>query len=280
MWDPASYLRYGDERSRPFVDLLARVAAERPRTVVDLGCGPGHLTATLSTRWPAARVVGLDSSAEMIAAATSGDPAGGGVGCGGTGCGGVEFALADARDWTPGPDVDVLVCNAVLQWVPGHDELLLRWARELPAGAWLAVQVPGNFDAPSHRALREVAELARWRHLADLLRAEPVSDAAGYADLLTGADCAVDAWETTYVHLLPATSGGTDHPVLSWMAGTALRPFRAALGGSGRDWADFRAALAERLARAYPARHGLVQFPFRRVFFVARTGTRRSGAAQ
>ncbi|MEN3614020.1 trans-aconitate 2-methyltransferase [Plantactinospora sp. ZYX-F-223] len=271
MWDPASYLRYGDERSRPFHDLLARVAAERPRTVVDLGCGPGHLTATLPARWPTARVVGLDSSPEMIAAATRvGAPAAANGGSG------VEFAVADARTWSPGPEVDVVVSNAVLQWVPGHEELLLRWARELTAGCWLAVQVPGNFDAASHRALREVAEAPRWRHLvADLLRAAPVSDAAGYADLLTGANCAVDAWETTYVHLLPATSGAADHPVLSWMEGTALRPVRAVLGGAGTAWDDFRAALNERLVEAYPVRHGLVQFPFHRVFFVARTGARQ-----
>ncbi|AVT31970.1 trans-aconitate 2-methyltransferase [Plantactinospora sp. BC1] len=272
MWDPASYLRYGDERSRPFHDLLGRVAAQRPRTVVDLGCGPGHLTATLAARWPAARIVGLDSSAEMIAAATrAAPPAPSGAPSGGR----VEFALADARTWTPDPEVDVLVCNAVLQWVPGHQELLLRWARELGPGRWLAVQVPGNFDAASHRALREVADTPRWRHLvADLLRADPVSDVAGYATLLTGAHCAVDAWETTYVHLLPA-SGATDHPVLGWMEGTALRPVRAALGGAGTAWDDFRAALTERLVEAYPVRHGLVQFPFRRVFFVARTGARQ-----
>ncbi|MGI5149073.1 trans-aconitate 2-methyltransferase [Plantactinospora sp. CA-294935] len=273
MWDPASYLRYGDERSRPFHDLLARVAAERPRTVVDLGCGPGHLTATLPARWPTARVVGLDSSPEMIAAATGADPP---AGTGPDGRSRVGFAVADARTWSPGPEVDVVVSNAVLQWVPGHEELLLRWARELTPGCWLAVQVPGNFDAASHRALREVAEAPRWRHLvADLLRAAPVSDAAGYADLLTGANCAVDAWETTYVHQLPATSGAADHPVLSWMEGTALRPVRSALRGAGTAWDDFRAALNERLVEAYPVRHGLVQFPFHRVFFVARTGARQ-----
>ncbi|GAB3983151.1 trans-aconitate 2-methyltransferase [Plantactinospora veratri] len=271
MWDPASYLRYADERSRPFYDLLARVAAQRPRTVVDLGCGPGNLTATLAARWPAARIVGLDSSTEMIATATRTAPPAGTAPPGG----GVEFALADARTWTPDPDVDVLVCNAVLQWVPGHQELLLRWAHELGPDRWLAVQVPGNFDAASHRALREVADVPRWRHLvADLLRAAPVSDAAGYATLLTGANCAVDAWETTYVHLLPA-SGDTDHPVLTWMEGTALRPVRAALGGAGTDWDEFRSALHDRLVEAYPVRHGLVQFPFHRVFFVARTRARQ-----
>jgi trans-aconitate 2-methyltransferase len=259
MWDPATYLRYGDERSRPFHDLLARVPAERPRAVVDLGCGPGTLTATLARRWPGARISGIDSSEEMIErAAAPGGP--------------VDFAVGDVRAWHPAPDVDVVVCNAVLQWVPGHQDLLRRWATELSPGAWLAFQVPGNFAAPSHRALREVAARSRWRDtLAPLLREAPVDDPGDYAALLVGAGCAVDAWETTYVHLLPAAADA-DHPVLAWMEGTALRPVRAAL--TAADWTDFRAELAVRLAQAYPVRQGQVPFPFRRIFVVARTGAR------
>lgn len=258
MWDPATYLRYGDERSRPFHDLVARVPADRPRAVVDLGCGPGTLTATLAARWPTARVQGVDSSPEMIdrAAALAA---------------GVEFNVGDVRHWRPAPDVDVVVCNAVLQWVPQHRELLARWARELSAGAWLAFQVPGNFDAPSHRALREVARRDRWAAtLAPLLRDTPVDDAVDYAAALAAAGCAVDAWETLYVHLLPADTA--DHPVLAWMEGTALRPVRAALDDAG--WSDFRAELGVRLGEAYPVRQGQVYFPFRRIFTVARTGAR------
>ncbi|MEU6076531.1 trans-aconitate 2-methyltransferase [Micromonospora sp. NPDC047074] len=260
MWDPTTYLRYGDERGRPFHELLARVPAERPRAVVDLGCGPGNLTATLAERWPDSRVAGLDSSAEMIAEAAAR-------------AAGVVFSVGDVRDWYPEPDVDVVVSNAALQWVPGHRDLLVRWARELPAGAWLAVQVPGNFDAPSHRALREVAGRPAWRAtVAPLLRRPPADDSAvGYAELLAAAGCVVDAWETTYVHLLPAPADA-DHPVLSWLEGTALRPVRAALDAAG--WSGFRAELAVRLAEAYPVRHGQVHFPFRRVFFVARTAAR------
>jgi trans-aconitate 2-methyltransferase len=255
IWDPATYLRFDDERSRPFADLLARVGARRPRTVVDLGCGPGTLTATLAERWPGATVRGLDSSPEMIErAATLGAP--------------VDFAVADVRDWRPGPDVDVVVANAVLQWVPGHEELLPGWVAALPAGAWLAFQVPGNFDAPSHRALRAVAAEPAWRGLPpDATGPREVPDAAAYARLLTGAGCAVDAWETTYLHLLPA-GGGDGHPVLRWMEGTALRPVRAALG-DGADWTAFRTALDGRLAAAYPVTGDLVYFPFRRIFVVA-----------
>jgi trans-aconitate 2-methyltransferase len=252
VWDPATYLRFGDERSRPFFDLVARVGAEKPRAVVDLGCGPGNLTATLAARWPGARLSGVDSSAEMIDKARAGGYP-------------VEFAVGDLREWTPEGDHDVVVSNAALQWVPGHEHLLPRWVAALPAGAWLAVQVPGNFDAPSHLALRSLAAEAG---LGDLARDAPVLDPAGYAGVLAGAGCAVDAWETTYLHRLPVVPGAA-HPVLTWMEGTALRPVKAALDPPA--WDVFRDTLGKRLAAAYPVRGTVVSFPFRRIFFVART---------
>lgn len=251
-WDPAQYLKFGDERGRPFHDLLARVGAERPRRVVDLGCGTGALTATLAARWPAAHVEGIDSSPEMIATAAplASDR--------------LVFRVGEVQGWTMPPDCDVLVSNATLQWVPAHRELLTRWASALPPGGWLAFQVPGNFDAPSHRALREVAARPRWcERLAGVLRADPVAEPAEYADLLLDAGLAVDAWETTYLHVLP----GAD-PVLEWMRGTALRPVLAMLPGPDAD--AFTAELGELLRAAYPpSRHGTL-LPFRRIFAVGR----------
>jgi trans-aconitate 2-methyltransferase len=262
MWDPDTYLRYSDERSRPFDDLLARVAAPDPELVVDLGCGPGHLTATLAARWPRARITGLDRAPEMVTAARAGAP-------------GVGFTVGDVRDWTPPPQVGVVVCNAVLHWVPDHPALLRRWSAALPAGAWLAVQMPANHAAASHRAVRAVADDPRWRaELGPLPPPRPVADPADYAALLTEAGCDVDAWETTYLHLL-AAGEGAGHPVLAWLEGTTLRPVRSALAADARSWALFRAALEAHLAEAYPVRDGLVYFPFRRVFVVARTASPR-----
>lgn len=245
MWDPTVYQRFGNERSRPFFDLTARIGATSPRAVVDLGCGSGELTRTLAERWPDARVSGIDSSPEMIAKAGDGD-----------------FSVGDIATWQPAADTDVVVTNAALQWVPGHQDMLVRWVSALPAGAWLAMQVPGNFDAPSHRLLRDVAGTFDVGHV---LRESPVEDPEGYAALLIRAGARVDAWETTYLHLLPADSA--EHPVLRWMEGTALRPVRAALDEP--RWTEFTAALRERLAEAYPVRDGLVAFPFRRIFVVA-----------
>lgn len=252
MWDPTTYLTFADHRGRPFRDLVARIGAEQPRRVVDLGCGPGNQTETLAQRWPDAVIEGVDSSPEMVEAARGR---------------GIAATVGDVNDWRPQPDTDVVVTNATLQWVPTHRELLRDWATGLPSGAWLAMQVPGNFGAPSHVLIREQAESPAWR--ADLaavvLREDNAVDTPQqYADLLLDAGAQVDAWETTYLQLLT----GTD-PVLDWVVGTALRPVKAAL--SEQRWAAFLAELAPRLRAAYPARpDGTTWFEFRRVFAVAR----------
>jgi trans-aconitate 2-methyltransferase len=253
-WDPDRYLTYADERGRPFVELVARIGAAAPAEVVDLGCGPGNLTGLLAERWPQARVVGLDSSPEMITAARGLDQS-------------VEYAVADLREWRPKRPVDVLVSNATLQWVPRHLELLPALVAAVTPGGWFAFQVPGNFDEPSHTIRAELAaEAAYAEHTAGV--ATPSShDPAVYYDALSAAGCSVDVWETTYTHVLH----GSD-PVFTWVSGTGARPTLQALPDELR--ASFETEFKRRLAAAYPVRaDGTVLLPFRRVFAVARVGS-------
>jgi trans-aconitate 2-methyltransferase len=254
-WDPAVYLRFAGERARPFVDLVGRVDAEAPAAVLDLGCGEGTMTATLAQRWPGATVTGVDSSPEMLAeAAASAVP------------GRVEFTQGDVREWTPEGPVDVVLSNAVLHWIPGHGELLARWAGWLRPGGWLAVQVPGNFRAPTHALLADLCRSSRWasRLAGAAPRPDTVPEPADYFDVLAGAGLAPDVWETTYLHVLT----GTD-PVLTWVRGTVLRPALAVLDDED-EAAEFTAEYAAALRSAYPARpDGTTLLPFRRVFAVA-----------
>ena len=190
------------------------IGATEPSTVVDLGCGPGNLTGLLARRWPGATVTGLDSSPEMVEAARAAEP-------------GLAFEVADLRDWAAGGDpVDVLVSNATLQWVPGHLELLPALVSRVRPGGWFAFQVPGNFDEPSHTIRAELAAEAPYaEHVAGV--AVPAShDPATYLDALAGLGCTVDAWETTYSHVLT----GPD-PVFTWVTGTGARPTLQALPG-------------------------------------------------
>lgn len=256
-WDPAAYLRFGGERARPFLDLVARVDVAAPRTVVDLGCGNGSMTALLADRWPAATVTGVDSSPEMLAGAPRRPQLG--------------FRLGDVRDWQPQEPVDVLVCNAVLHWVPGHDRLLARWAGQLAPGGVLAVQVPGNFRAPTHALLAGLCRSRGWAERLAEVAPSPsaVLEPAGYLDVLTGAGLSADVWETTYLHVL----SGED-PVLAWVGSTVLRPVLARLDEPSAT--AFTAEYAAALRTAYPRRpDGSTLLPFRRLFAVGARGPQR-----
>ena len=251
-WNPEIYGRYADERSRPYVDLISRIAAQTPARVADLGCGSGALTGLLGERWPDARVVGTDSSPEMVAQAPTDLP------------GNVTIALQDINEFDA-TGYDVIVSNAALQWVPNHRELIDAWADAMTPGSWIAWQVPGNFDAPSHALMRELAESSRWRdRVGGVLRGpEGVDDPARYAARLHAHGFDVDAWETTYIHVLAG-----DDPVLGWVCGTGLRPVLDVL--SEADSLEFEQEYSAMLREAYPPTVAGTLFPFRRVFCVGR----------
>ncbi len=253
-WDPVRYLEFAAERGRPFEDLLGRLPADDPAVVVDLGCGPGNLTRTLAQRWPGARVEGVDSSPEMVARAVADDTDDR-----------VTFTVGDARQWRPAQPVDVLVSNATLQWVPGHFDLLPMLVEAVRPGGWFAFQVPGNFGDRTHTAMDDVASSPRWADkFAGRARAQPaVETPARYLERLAGLGCTVDAWETTYLHVLTGPDA-----VVRWVSGTGLRPYLQVLDDDSerqKFLADYRAAVAD----TYPERSWGTVLPFRRIFVVA-----------
>jgi trans-aconitate 2-methyltransferase len=257
MWNPAQYERFRDERKRPFFELLSRVDATAPAQVVDLGCGTGDLTLVLAERWRAAWVSGVDSSEAMVAEASRREVPGR-----------VRFELADLAGWKPSAPVDVLVSNAALHWLPDHGALLSRLVSLLAPGGVLAFQVPANFDAPSHRRIDELRAHPRFAAALTGVRrghAEPLDFYEGH---LAALGLTVDAWDTTYLHVLP---GGD--AVLQWLLGTTLRPVLAALGEEeGRAFVEL---LRPMLRADYPAAARGTPFRFTRRFVVA---ARREGA--
>jgi trans-aconitate 2-methyltransferase len=250
-WNPALYLKFGAERTRPAADLLARVPLDAPARVVDLGCGPGNSTALIAARYPQADILGLDSSAEMISEAKAS-----GVGA--------RFEIVDFEAWSPAPaPPDLIYANAAFQWAKAPVALVVRLLETLAPDGALAFQVPQNFDQPSHAEVSAAAEDGPW---AEKLRAARRYDpgfakAADYARALSSAS--LDIWTTEYLHVL----SGPD-PVFGWMSGTGLRPFLDALEGSERD--AFAGDVRARLAAAYPPEpDGRTLFPFRRLFVIA-----------
>jgi trans-aconitate 2-methyltransferase len=260
-WNPEQYEKFSDQRRRPFADLTCRVGASSPEIVVDLGCGSGAPTLGLGARWPHARIIGVDSSKEMLDQARLHDPRAR-----------VEWVHADVESWDPaqlGAPIDVIISNSLLQWVPSQLRLIPGWITALAPGGWFAMQVPGNFNARSHTLLRDVAmESPRAAELLPrLARGEAVSEPAVYLFLLAGLGCDVDAWETTYHHVLDpgALQNG---PVLEWTTGTALLPVFEVLTDEA-ERADFVAAYGKALLQAYPRHPFGTVFPFRRIFAVA-----------
>ena len=252
-WDPGQYGRFADARSRPFHELVGRIAAD-PETVADLGCGPGELTATLLERWPKSRIVGVDSSAEMLAqAARHARP------------GRLDFVRADLRDWTPAAPLDAVVSNATLHWTPGHEAVLKRLLSLLKPGGALAFQIPGQQTQPTHTILSELRHGAAWRDRLGALDGvdQEAWPAADYYALLSSWGCAVDAWETIYIQPLKG-----ENAVLEWVKGSTIRPVLSALDAAGQ--AAFLAEYGALLAKAYPRRpDGTTLLPFRRIFVVA-----------
>jgi trans-aconitate 2-methyltransferase len=250
-WNPERYLAFGGERTRPAVDLLARVPLAGPARVADLGCGPGNSTRLLCERWPQARVVGIDNSAAMLAKAE-----GSGIRA--------RWLESDIAAWTPDAPYDLLFSNAALHWLPDHARLLPRLLGHLRPGGVLAIQMPRNFTAPSHTLLREVASAGPWaERLTPRLADEPVAAPEWYHDLLAPLAAALDIWQTEYLHVLDG-----EDPVLNWVRGSALQPVIAAL--PREEQSRFEAEYARRLRLAYPKRpDGRTVFPFRRLFIVA-----------
>lgn len=260
-WDPAAYSRFGEQRSRPFADLVAQVRSDDPELVVDLGCGNGPATLTLGELWPDARIVGVDDAESMLEAARTLDTQNR-----------VEWVQADLKDWDPaslGQKPDVIITNSTLQWVPGHLNLLPTWMDALAPGGWLAIQVPNNFDAPSHALMRETAAThARANELLAALDLPAVGEPKTYLTFLSRLGAVVDAWETVYSHVLDP-DGASEDPVLDWVSATGLRPVLDMLPeGEERD--AFVEPYAAALREAYPRTEVGVLFPFRRVFAVAR----------
>jgi trans-aconitate 2-methyltransferase len=249
-WDPDAYMTFGNERTRPAIELLGRVPLRAPIRIIDLGCGPGNSTALLAARWPDANIDGLESSPEMLAKARASNVR-------------ATWIEGDVESWSPATLYDVVFSNAALHWIGDHHALLPRLMSHAADGGVLAFQVPRNFDAASHVLMREAANDGPWAAKLANARQVNVLSPDAYFDILTPLARSLDIWEATYLHVLEG-----EDPVLTWVSGTGLRPFLLPLDSEEQE--RFVAQYRARLREAYPRRtDGKTLFPFRRLFVVA-----------
>jgi trans-aconitate 2-methyltransferase len=210
-WDPAVYHRFKAERKQPFDDLLALVEPVPGGTVVDLGCGSGELTAELHAHVGASNTIGVDSSANMLEQAAAHEQPG------------LTFVRADLATWEPPAVLDVVFANASFQWVPDHPTLLRRLRDQLAPRGQLAVQMPANFDHPTHTVADTVGQrfgmppVARFEAVLPPERYAALLDEMGFSE--------INVRMQVYVHRLPTTSS-----VVEWVKGTLLTEYRRELG--------------------------------------------------
>ena len=252
-WNPALYLRFAQERTRPASDLLARVNLSSPAHVVDLGCGPGNSTELLYERFPQAQILGIDNSAAMLQQARERLPQ-------------LTFAQADIADWAPSQAPNLIYANASLQWLGGHEQLIPRLFAALAPGGVLAIQMPDNFNEPSHRLMREVAQLPEFApHIdAQVAAGRSILGILEYYDLLAAHAEQVDVWHCIYQHPLADAQA-----IVQWLRSTGLKPFVESLPEALQT--AFLEEYERRIAQAYCARadgRRLLAFP--RMFIVAR----------
>lgn len=242
-WNPQQYMKFGTDRLRPALDLLAQIQLDAPRRIVDLGCGPGNVTALLKERWPGADVMGIDSSGDMLEKAQTDYPY-------------ITWQQADIANWEPEDKPDLIFSNACLHWLGDHEKLFPRLLHILNKGGVLAIQMPNNFAAPTHQLIRDV--LGPEHPLAPGF---PVHEPAAYYNWLSPlAD--VNLWETTYQHILEG-----ENPVADWTKGAALRPVLDGL--SVEEGKAFENAYRDKVLAAYPkSQDGKTIMPFRRFFLI------------
>lgn len=250
-WNPSQYLRFGNERLQPVIDLIGRIPLESPRVIYDLGCGTGSGTVILKERWPGARVTGVDSSESMLERTRTLEAD-------------VSWQHSDLNAWESSAPADLIFSNAVFHWLDDHHTLFPRLMTNVAPGGILAVQMPLMWRAPTHRLIAGTVRGGPWQErLEPHLREFPVLEGQEYYDLLIGQASSIDMWETTYYHILE----GPD-PVVEWLKGSILRPLLDLLEEPEAE--IFLEMYSSQISQAYPQQpDGKTVLPFRRLFFMA-----------
>lgn len=248
MWDPKQYHQFSDARMRPGYDLLAQIPDNHYESIIDLGCGTGELTKQLQEKFQPKQIIGLDSSETMLAKAKSQFDT-------------ITWQLNNIENVKE--NYDLIFSNAALQWIDNHEALMKKLLNITKKT--IAIQVPNNFDMPSHVLLRETIEEEPYfyKKLAHTLRYQPVLTPKAYYDIFSEKAKAINIWTTTYWQALTG-----EHAVLAWVKGTALTPIEAALDAD--DFQRFVEIYQAKLDKAYPRREdGTTLFDFSRLFIMA-----------
>ena len=248
-WNPEKYLMFKKQRTQPAIDLAKRIINKDPKTVVDIGCGPGNSTVILKEVFPKSKILGIDSSENMIKKARSEHPD-------------IDFQVCEAQKLTG--KYDLLFSNACLQWIPNHEKLIPDLMEKLTQGGTLAVQIPMNQDETLFKIIKEIASDSKWNFQNTHFEQNDTLDPEAYYDILSKYSSEFEIWETVYYHVLPS-----HQHMIEWIRATRLRPYLDVLNDDQK--AEFESEILKKAKNVYPITvSGEVIFKFRRFFFIAK----------
>ena len=250
-WNSEQYLKFKKQRTQPAVDLAKRIAADQPKNILDIGCGPGNSTAVLKERFPGAGILGVDNSENMIDKAKASYPD-------------LDFRICDVTCELDKLDTyDVVFSNACLQWIPNHRDFIPAVFSKLNEKGVLAVQIPMNGEEPLFKIINKVIAETRWNFSDIDIETNETLLPEEYFDILSSCTESFDIWETVYYHRMPSIEA-----MVEWVKGTRLRPYINALDKSNARLLENE--IAERAAEIYgKQKNGEIIFKFRRFFFTA-----------
>ena len=154
-WDASEYARVSELQKAMAEEALSSLNLRGTERVLDLGCGNGRITAEIAARLPLGTIVGVDSSADMIAFASNQfDPAL---------LPNLRFEVADARRLPFREEFDLIVSFNALHWIPEQDEALrsIRSAMKSNGLAQLRL-VPGGKRKSLENVIEETRLSSRW----------------------------------------------------------------------------------------------------------------------
>ncbi|MGN1432388.1 MAG: methyltransferase domain-containing protein [Ruminococcus sp.] len=249
-WNSMQYLKFKNERTQPAIDLAKKIEHKNPKSIIDIGCGPGNSTAVLKENFKNAEILGIDSSEDMINKAKSEYDY-------------LNFMLLDVQDDLKNivRKFDVVFSNACIQWVPNHRNLIKRLMDLLNTGGVLAVQIPYNYEQPVHKIISEVSKRNKWKNKFKVRRPMYVLNENEYFDLLSEISDNFSIWLTTYFHRMKSYED-----LIEWYRGTGLRPYLELLDDSEKK--EFENEILLEIKRSYPLqKNGEIIFKFPRLFF-------------
>jgi trans-aconitate 2-methyltransferase len=155
-WDGTSYDRISGTMEALGREVLERLQLDGDEVVLDAGCGSGRITAALIERLPRGRVIAVDGSDSMAAAARRrlGPQA--------------DVRVGDLLELELGEPVDAILSTATFHWIADHDLLFQRLRRALRPGGRLVAQCggEGNIDVLRGRAGAVLAREPYAEHFA------------------------------------------------------------------------------------------------------------------